>query len=55
MADLLSYSPSHDLNRHCSAAVLVWFQDSVNPVISDSLRLWARMTNWADVAEDGDW
>jgi hypothetical protein len=54
-AGLWSWRPARDANRDCSGVVLVWFQESVDPVFGIGIRSWARYARWADVAQDGDW
>lgn len=54
-ADFVSYAPAKNTEAHASSLVIVWWQDSIHPLVSPENELAIKAISWNDCARDFEW
>ena len=53
--DFLSFYPARDQDEHASCLTIVWFQETLSPLLSDENAAKIRLVAWAQLAHDFLW
>ena len=53
--DFLLFNPARDQDQHASCLTIVWFQESLSPLLSDENAAKIRMVAWERLAHDFLW
>ncbi len=51
----ISYRPVSDQMQDASRAVLLWFQDGLEPILSPDNRSYVEVLDWASTAQNFSW